>query len=260
MMESQEMAGEISPICDFIFRSIRTSLLTDMVDGDLTIWTVKGIYTYRKGHTTESMIFTLLSKKVIPFPSLRWKIQAFQDDKRQETTRPWNDGSTFQFSTPPRLPGNPRKRTTGKIRTRWLGRNRFNPTKMRRPNTLDTKVSELDKIDTVTKAPILTKACGRFGLSCPYCKWCALHPSPQESDWSSEDWDSTKAKAKEQTNSLIDYNTPNPRLTLTQNRCWWDSFWQTTNWTERSKGGSGRSDGLIDSTTTDWDARRHSRK
>ena len=50
------MAREISPICDFIFGSIRTSLPMDTVDVDLTIWTVKGIYTYRKDHTAESMI------------------------------------------------------------------------------------------------------------------------------------------------------------------------------------------------------------
>ena len=54
-----EMAGEISPICDFIFRSIRTSLPMDKVDVDLTIQRVKGIYTYRKDHTAESTIFTL---------------------------------------------------------------------------------------------------------------------------------------------------------------------------------------------------------
>ena len=72
------MAREISPICDFIFRSIRTSLPVDMVDIDLTILTAKGIYTYRNGHTAEGMIFTPWSKKVIPFPSLRWKIQAFR--------------------------------------------------------------------------------------------------------------------------------------------------------------------------------------
>ena len=65
------MAREISPIFDFIFRSIRTGLLTDKVDVDLTIWTVKGIYMYRKDHTTESTIFTTWSKKVIPVPSLR---------------------------------------------------------------------------------------------------------------------------------------------------------------------------------------------
>ena len=73
-----EMAREISPICNFIFKSIRTSLLMDMVDVDLTIQTVKGIYTYRKDHTAD-------------------------------------DGSTFQFSAPPKTPRNPRKKTTGKI-------------------------------------------------------------------------------------------------------------------------------------------------
>ena len=134
------MVREISLICNFIFGSIRTCLLTDMVDIDLTIRTVKGTYTYRKDHTTESMIFTPWSKKVIPYPCLRWKIQAFQDDKGQEMTIPWNDGNTFQFSTPSKMPRNLRKQTTGKIRTRWSGRNSFNPIKMRRPNTPDTKV------------------------------------------------------------------------------------------------------------------------
>ena len=103
------MAREISPICNVIFRLIRTCLPTDMVDTDLHVRTVKGIYTYRKDHTTESMIFTPWSKKVIPFPSLRWKIQAFQYDKRQEMTIPWNDGNTFQFSAPPKMPRNLRK-------------------------------------------------------------------------------------------------------------------------------------------------------
>ena len=73
---------------------------------------------------------------------------------------------------------------------------------MRRPNTPETKVSEQDKIDI--KAQIPTKACDRFGLSCSYCEQDALHPSPQESDWSSKDWDGTKANTKEETNSLTD--------------------------------------------------------
>ena len=115
------MAREINPICDFIFGSIRTCLLTDMVDVDLTIRTVKGIYTYRKDHTTESTIFTPWSKKVILFPSLRWKILVFQDDKRQNMMVPWNDGNLVQF--PPKMPRNLRKCTVGKIRTRWSGRN-----------------------------------------------------------------------------------------------------------------------------------------
>ena len=80
---------------------------------------------------------------------------------------------------------------------------------MRSPNTPDTKVSELDKIGI--KTPILIKACDRFGLSCSYCEQGAPHPSPQESDWSSEDWDGTKAKAREQTDTLIDFNEPRPQ-------------------------------------------------
>ena len=63
---------------------------------------------------------------------------------------------------------------------------------MIRPNTPGTKVLELDKFDI--KTPVLTKVYERFGLSCSYCEHGALHPSPQESHWSSEDWVSTKAK------------------------------------------------------------------
>ena len=76
------MACEISPICNFLFGSIRTNLWMDTVDVELTVQMVKGIYTYRKDHTVDSMIFTAWNKKVTPFPSLRCKIQAYQDDQR----------------------------------------------------------------------------------------------------------------------------------------------------------------------------------
>ena len=175
------MAWEISPMCDFIFGSIRTSLLTDKVDVGLTIQVVKGIYKYRKDHTAVSTIFTWWSKKVIPFPSLRCKIQAFWDDKRQEMALPWNDSSAFQLSAPPKMPRNPWKRTTGKIRTRWLGKNRFNPIKARRSYTQETKVTDLDRTNTDIKASIPIKAHDRFRLSCSYCKQGALHPPPQDS-------------------------------------------------------------------------------
>ena len=33
---------------------------------------------------------------------------------------------------------------------------------------------------------------------CTYCKYDAPHPSATPSDWSSEDWDGKKAKAREQ--------------------------------------------------------------
>ena len=121
------MAREISPICNFIFRSIHTRLLTDTVDVKLTIHMVKGIYMYRKGHIAESMVFSPWNRTVIPFPSLCKKIKAFQDENRQ--TSAWNKGHAMSyFSTEPQ----PKCRhTLGKTRTRWSNqRNRFNLIKM----------------------------------------------------------------------------------------------------------------------------------
>ena len=165
------------------------------------------------------MIFTLRSKKVIPFPSHRHELQALQDAKRHETTLPWNDGSTFQFSALPKMPRNPRKRTTGKIRTRWSGKNGFKPIKTRRSNTPEANMSDLDTIDTNIEAPEPVKACDRFGLLCFFCKPGALHLSPQESDRSSEDWDQTKAKSRQEakeTNLLSDWDLPKPQPAINQ--------------------------------------------
>ena len=110
------------------------------------------------------------------------KIQAFKDNKRQNMMMPWNNGNPVQFSAPPKMPRNPRKHATGKVRTRWSDRNhRFNPIKTSRFNTMGTKVSDLNKINIV--APTLSKACNGFGPSCLYCKQGAPHPSPQDSNW-----------------------------------------------------------------------------
>ena len=101
-----------------------------------------------------------------------------------------------QFSDPFKMTRNPRRCTTGKIRTRWSSRNdQFNPIKTSRFNTMDTKVSDLNKIDIVAPKP--RKACDSFGLSCSYCEQGALHPLSQNSDCSSEYLDGNKAKAKE---------------------------------------------------------------
>ena len=37
---------------------------------------------------------------------------------------------------------------------------------------------------------------------------------PQEFDWSSKDWDGTKAKTKEDNNLLTDWNTPKPQTDI----------------------------------------------
>ena len=79
---------------------------------------------------------------------------------------------------------------------------------------MDTKVSDLNIIDIV--APTPRKACNSFGLSCAYCMQDALHPLPQDSYWSSEDWDGVKDKKREESKSLIDFSDPKPKVDTEQ--------------------------------------------
>ena len=112
------MAREISLVCNFIFKSICTSLPTDTVGVELTIRTVKGIYTYRKDCMAQSVVFSPWSRTMIPFPLLCRKIQAFQDESRQAMERDNNNAMPY-FSAPPKPKCNPRKSGPGKTRTRW---------------------------------------------------------------------------------------------------------------------------------------------
>ena len=166
------MAREISPICNFMFGSIHTGLLTDTVDVELTVWMVKGIYTYRKDYMAKSMVFSTWSRTVIPFPFLCKKIQAFQDENRQMSVR--NKGrATSYFSVQPQ----PKCRhTLGKTRTRWSNwRNWFNPIKTEWYNVQDRDTIDFNKIDIVKPTP--KWLCMWTLNECTYCKFNALHPS-----------------------------------------------------------------------------------
>ena len=204
------MVHEISPICDFLFGSIRTGLPMDTVDVELTVQMVKGIYTCRKDHTIESTIFTLWTKKVIPFPFLRHKIQAYQDDKRNETVLPWNGGNTFQFSAPPMTSRNPRKRAPDMIRVRWLSKSRYNPMKGGRPNTPEINVTDLDAIDMENKIPSPVKVCDRIGLSCSFCKQ-ALHIPHLKIQIGQVKIGMEQRKRQGETNLLSDWDLPKPQ-------------------------------------------------
>ena len=83
------MAREINLVCDFFFSFMHTNLPSDMVDVELTIRMVQGIYIYCKDHTAESTIFTPWSKSVTPFPFLRKKIKAFKEDSRVQSALTW---------------------------------------------------------------------------------------------------------------------------------------------------------------------------
>ena len=115
-----------------------------------------------------------------------------------------------QFSTPPKMPRNSRKCAIGKIRTRWSNRNqRFNPIKTNRYKTMDTKMTDMNKIDIIK--PTARRVCECFGLTCSYCRQDTPHPCPIYSDWSSKDWDGDKTKARDK-KSLIDFETPKQKM------------------------------------------------
>ena len=193
------MAREISPICNFIFRSIWTGLPMGTVDIELTVRMVKGIYTYRKDHMAKSTVFLPWSRTIIPFPSLWRKIQAYQDQNKQ--TSAWNKGHAMPyFLTQPQ----PKQRCTlGKTRTRWSNwRHRFNPIKTEHYNMQDQETNDFRKLDIIEPTP--KWVCTRMHGECTYCKYDAPHPSTTLSDWSSEDWDGKKAKAREQ-HPLLDF-------------------------------------------------------
>ena len=192
------MNREISLVSNFI--SICTGLAMDMVDVELTIGMVKGIYTYRKDHMAESMVFSMWSRTIIPFPSLHKKIQVFQDENRQMSA--WNKSYAMPyFSAKPQ----PKYRcTSGKNRTRWSKQgNRFNPIKTEWYNMQDRDTIDFNKIDIVKPTPKWL-CMGTHG-ECMYCQFDTPHPSATLFDWSSKDWDGKKAKARKQC-PLFDFN------------------------------------------------------
>ena len=107
----------------------------------------------------------------------------------------WNKGhATSYFSAQPQ----PKCRCTlGKTRTRLSNqRNQFNPIRTEWYNTQDKDTIDFNKIDIIKPAP--KWLCTRTQEECTYHKFHALHPSVTPSDWSSEDWDGDKAKARDQ--------------------------------------------------------------
>ena len=69
----------------------------------------------------------------------------------------------------------------------------------------DTEPNSTNKINRIQPTP--KRACEHNDGSCTYYKYKAPHPSPVPSDWSSEDWDGEKTKAREQ-KLLVDFVPP----------------------------------------------------
>ena len=160
----RKMAREINLVCDFFFSFMCTNLPMHMVDMELTIRTVQGIYIHHKDHTAESTIFTPWSKSVTPFLSLRKKIKAFKEESREQLTLTWMPS----VSTPTKPPRNPRRHTQARpehdspIVTIIL-----NLIKMNWVNTLGTDLTDANKINIIR--PIPQKAYEHFGATCLFC-------------------------------------------------------------------------------------------
>ena len=148
------------------------------------------------------------------FPSLRHKIQAYQDNQKSEKVLQW--GNTFQFAALPVTQTNQRKRAPGKIRARWSSKSRNNPMKTKRPNTPETSLTNMDMTDTdKAKAPLSVKLCERLWPYCQFCKQSVPHPLPQESYWRDEDWTGGHTKTQKptgETNLLSDWDLPSPKI------------------------------------------------
>ena len=148
------MARKINPVCNFFFGFMHTNLPTDTVDVELTLRMVQGIYIYCKDHTADTTIFTPWSKSLIPFPSLRKKIKAFNEDSKGQMTLTWMSSD----STPTKPPKIPRKCTPGKVRT-WRSncKHCFNLIKTNWVDTLGTNLISTGNVSIIK--PIPQKAC-----------------------------------------------------------------------------------------------------
>ena len=87
--------------------------------------------------------------------------------------------------------------------------------KMKRPNTQDVPVTNMDTTDLdKMKVPLSVKVCDRSTLMCQFCKQSALHPSSQESDWTDEDWTGEQTEIQKpavKTHLLSDMDLSSPQ-------------------------------------------------
>ena len=74
---------------------------------------------------------------------------------------------------------------------------------------LGTDPTDINKINITKCTP--QKVCEQFGATCSFCRQQVPHPWPDQSDWSSEDWDRDKVKAREQ-NPIIKFDIPWPKI------------------------------------------------
>ena len=119
----------------------------------------------------------------------------------------------------------------GRSKDRKLDVSRFVPPKAKRPaylwtplpsakatvatTTNATPTTASHKMSTTTNPTITSncRSCKKWELPCPFCAKSALHPSPQESNWSDKDWDGDRQREKEQKKKVDSFATATNTIT-----------------------------------------------
>ena len=73
---------------------------------------------------------------------------------------------------------------------------------------LGTNPADINKSNVIKITP--QKVCEHFGATCSFCRQQVPQPLPDQSNWSSKDWNGDKAKAREQ-NPIVKFDIPRPR-------------------------------------------------
>ena len=197
------MACDLKPTCDFIFGFLKCTLPQDIIDVELTVRKVKEIHTFRKDHTTESATW---SREMKPFPCLRKKVEAFGEEKKDENS-PFHP-NPIKFTMKDAPTKRSRERSHRRSKQRKLDMGHFVTSMAKRPaflwaplpaskTTTTTTMARNTQIATTTP-PVLPicKNCEKWGTPCPFCIPPAPFPSPQQSDWSKEDLNSDRQRAR----------------------------------------------------------------
>ena len=74
------MACNLNPTSNFLYRYFKCSLPEDIIDTEITVYTLKGIHTFRKDCSTQMSKCSPWVMEVKPFPSLRKKMKDYIEE------------------------------------------------------------------------------------------------------------------------------------------------------------------------------------
>ena len=76
------MACDLEPQCNFLYRFFTCNLTEETIDVEVTVYTLKGIHTFRRDCSTQASICSPWGMRVRPFLSLSKKIKEYREDRQ----------------------------------------------------------------------------------------------------------------------------------------------------------------------------------